>query len=122
MRDVKTKKPNSEFSLGQRTATGLFSYCHSCRREDNFTRKYGITLLDYANLLQAQEGRCAICHRQPEEILRKAEKYRRLVVDHNHQTGKVRHLLCGECNLALDFFKENSILLTEAIQYLKKHS
>ena len=53
-------------------------------------RTYGITQREYEALLSAQDGRCAICTRVP--------RSRRLAVDHDHNTGKVRGLLCYTCN------------------------
>ena len=64
-------------------------------------RVYGLSELDYSNLLLSQNGRCAICHRTPEE----AKQNRALLVDHNHITGKVRGLLCSRCNLAAGYYE-----------------
>jgi hypothetical protein len=53
--------------------------------------RQGLTIAQYDELLEAQGGVCAICGRPP--------KNRRLAVDHNHKTGKIRGLLCWVCNL-----------------------
>lgn len=81
---------------------------------------FGITLADYNNLLIAQSGVCAICAR-PEHRLHRG-KPRALAVDHNHETGKVRALLCGDCNIALGLFEEQPDRLTLAAQYLVQHA
>ena len=62
----------------------------------------------------AQDGRCAICERDVCEIPRG------LYIDHDHKTGKVRGLLCDRCNMSLGGFKDNVIILQNAINYLIK--
>jgi len=75
-------------------------------------RKYGITIDDYNKMLNDQNGVCAICGKT--NITR-----RRLAIDHNHKTGKVRGLLCHRCNNAIGLFDENLETLKKAIKYLK---
>lgn len=75
-------------------------------------KKFGLTPEQYDGRLKAQKGRCAICGRIP-------PIGRRLAVDHDHKTGKVRGLLCGQCNVALGLFEDNARYLTYAIGYLK---
>lgn len=72
--------------------------------------KYGLTLEDYQNMFERQNGVCAIC----EEI----EEGRMLAVDHDHKTNKVRGLLCGSCNRALGLFKDNPELISRAKEYV----
>lgn len=62
-------------------------------REYLLNERYGVSLADYDKILTAQKGVCAICKRPP-------KKYR-LAVDHNHESGQVRGLLCTPCNRAL---------------------
>ncbi len=57
-------------------------------------RRYGITLTQYGQLLEFQGGRCAICERPPGQL--------HLSVDHDHETGAVRGLLCQRCNALLE--------------------
>lgn len=65
--------------------------CSSAKSHASMVAKtYGITADDYATLLAAQGGRCAICRARP--------KSKRLAVDHDHKTGAVRGLLCSRCN------------------------
>jgi hypothetical protein len=73
--------------------------------------RYGITLGDYNSLLSKQENRCAICDNK---------FLYSLFVDHDHETGGVRGLLCRQCNTLLGLAKDSSWLLTEAILYLSK--
>jgi len=67
--------------------------------------RYGLTLEDYAQMIVAQNGRCAICE-QP---------FRVIDVDHDHSTGAVRGLLCRACNLGIAFFEKHAEL---AARYL----
>lgn len=70
---------------------------------------------EYETLLQDQDSACAICGITAEEIGKK------LIVDHNHETLKIRGLLCWRCNSGLGFFKDNQAHLAMAIEYLVKH-
>jgi Recombination endonuclease VII len=63
------------------------------RRKPTRAKQLGVSDNEYARLLEAQGGGCAICGAKP--------KTRRLHVDHDHKTGKVRGLLCHRCNRAL---------------------
>lgn len=78
----------------------------------NLQRDFGITLDDYNKLLNKQNECCCICHKHQSEFKIK------LAVDHNHETGEVRGLLCTNCNNGLGRFKDNKDLLSEAIKYL----
>lgn len=74
--------------------------------------KYQMTPEQYAAKVEEQQGRCAICAIEPEA--------RALAVDHNHTTGRVRGLLCHNCNVALGLFKEEPQFLKRAIAYLQE--
>lgn len=76
---------------------------------------YGISLVQYNELFLKQSGKCAICKRHASEF-KKA-----LAVDHNHETGMVRALLCTNCNTALGKFQESPALLKMAIEYLEQY-
>lgn len=79
-------------------------------RAEHLRKTFGLTQADYDALLAAQGGGCAICRRKPEKIS--------LHVDHDHQTGEVRSLLCFRCNGGAGQFKEDVDLLARAIDYL----
>lgn len=85
-------------------------------------RKYGISLDQYEEMLKNQNGVCAIC-KEPETFIhpKKNDVYR-LAIDHNHDTGEIRELLCRRCNTMLGECKENQFLLLALIEYLKKHT
>jgi len=80
-------------------------------------RGINITYQEYNDLLNKQEGKCAICKKHYSEVIQSV-----LQVDHNHSTGKIRSLLCGSCNMGLGFFKENQQILKQAIEYLNTYS
>lgn len=78
--------------------------------------KYGITHIEYDQMLFAQDGLCKICKRHHTEFSK------RLSVDHCHTTGKIRGLLCSSCNLVLGFAQDDVETLSQAIKYLKEHN
>jgi DNA-directed RNA polymerase subunit RPC12/RpoP len=78
--------------------------------------KFGITKDEYIELLHKQNYRCAICG------IKQHKLSRNLAIDHNHKTGKIRGLLCMECNLLLGKAKENFKILIKAIRYLKREN
>jgi hypothetical protein len=75
-------------------------------------KKRGLTEEQYDQMLAAQGGGCAICG------ARSSDHNKRLGVDHNHQTGEVRGILCDNCNQGLGAFKESIQLLRRAMPYL----
>jgi hypothetical protein len=83
-------------------------------RNYRLKKEYGITESDYGLLLESQGGRCGICRRHQDEL-----KYR-LNVDHDHDTGEVRGLLCSRCNVSLGVFGDSVDGLMVAIAYLQK--
>jgi hypothetical protein len=93
--------------------------CKSCRSISNAIRLYGITREFYLQMQENQNSRCAICNATFEES--NNPSHDRLVVDHNHKTGKVRGLLCSKCNFALGNFDEDVDKLLNAVEYLRKH-
>lgn len=73
-------------------------------------KNFNITIEQYDELEKRQKGVCAICGRK--------EISKRLAVDHCHKIGKIRGLLCKNCNTGLGLFNDNEKLLTKAIRYL----
>lgn len=108
-------KAKTEFYKGT-TADGFMGYCKQCFTPLSDQRKrfilYGITAEQYEKFLDTQKGVCKICKMLPE---------RGLCVDHDHATGKVRGLLCHDCNLGLGRFKDKVAILREAINYLQEN-
>lgn len=88
-------------------------------RRYQLKRLYGIDLEHYDAILQRQGGVCAICRLSETTIDRRTGKPWPLAVDHNHNTGELRGLLCRRCNNALGSFKDDPILLQSAAEYLR---
>jgi len=82
----------------------------------NLTKLYGITLLEYETKLFSQDNRCAVC-RQPETAVRNG-RVQRLAVDHCHESGEVRGLLCMRCNLTIGQIGDHWLILDNAMEYL----
>lgn len=89
-----------------------YEYKH---RERWLKVNYNLSLEGYEALVKAQNGLCSICKRRD-------SSGRRLAVDHSHQTGKVRGLLCLKCNRGLGCFDDNSDFLIEAAKYIKERN
>lgn len=85
------------------------------KRRGELRRKYGISLVEYKALQKQQNGVCAICG-QPESFAARS-----LCVDHDHADGRVRGLLCDNCNRGLGAFKDREDWLARAIAYLRQH-
>lgn len=85
-------------------------------RDNSLQRMYGITSEDYAEMFEAQGGVCDKCKRPPPNHRKKF-----LAVDHNHETGQVRGLLCDNCNRGIGLLGDTVESLTDAVNYLKKH-
>jgi hypothetical protein len=88
--------------------------CKDCVTAAHYKRTYGITMDEYDTMYQNQKGVCKIC-----SLPQKHKQHNRLCVDHDHQTGEVRGLLCDACNRGLGYFKDDERLLEQAIEYLR---
>jgi|ERR1017187_7892677 hypothetical protein len=86
------------------------------RRKYEYEKKFNLTIEQYDEMLRQQDYKCAICRRDTPN----KKQNTHWAVDHDHTTGKVRGLLCQNCNQGLGKFKDNKILLEEAIKYLQK--
>lgn len=115
----KQSKPIASFSTPGLTRPTL---CGECRAQGTFldrrrASKYGLSIPEYKRLVEAQGGVCAIC-RRPETATTKAGTPKPLSVDHDHDTGEVRGLLCSTCNVGIGMFKDDPSLLRLAAAYL----
>lgn len=135
-------KPTTEFSRHHSNGKkwGFYSQCKECKnkkekkyRQENpdkrkityrkvdLKRKYGMTIEDKKIMLKKQDYKCAVCG---EELFLFGDfKDRNKVahVDHNHETGKVRGLLCNDCNRGIGLLKDNPEYLLKAASYLNKN-
>lgn len=125
----KQVRPFSQFRKNVKAKDGHGYWCKICcseyqkqypeqrkqrYRRNQFPKKYGITPALYEELLDAQEGKCAICKTI-------AETNRYLCVDHDHKLEEVRGLLCDSCNLGIGKFQDNPYLLEAAARYLREY-
>lgn len=127
-------KPLAEFYVIQ-TRNTVATYCKSCsraevlrryyearrddpegfkakKRDETLRRRYGISQLDFDQMLVEQNYSCAIC--RDDGV---SGHHGLLHVDHDHETGRVRGLLCNRCNLALGYLEDDS-LLSAMVRYL----
>jgi hypothetical protein len=140
-------KSAAEFSKNKACKDGLSAWCLLCNRENtriwrlankdvvnqkardyrqtergkanvdkhnraNRFKRYGITEEDYQAMVADQGGVCKICGQPPSDRMW-------LDIDHDHETGKVRGLLCSQCNTAIGLLREDPEVLAAAALYLK---
>lgn len=84
-----------------------------CKHHYVVIKKFGISHEEYVKKIQKYNGLCAICKTE-------CSQGKRLALDHDHDTGQFRGLLCASCNLALGGFGDNPELLRNALLYLKE--
>lgn len=89
-------------------------------RNADLKRHYGVTLEWYRERHEEQQGLCAICHRPETAVIK--NRVISLAVDHCHDTGAVRALLCRSCNNAIGALNHDVALLQSAIYYLRTHA
>lgn len=108
----KNEKELTDFNKSQYSKSGHRHICSDCRNTHrNVIRRYN---KDYPLLLEQQGGCCAICGKSEKD------NKQRLSIDHNHATHQVRALLCRSCNTGLGAFVDDEVLLSKAMQYLKR--
>lgn len=133
---------HQNFGSASGSSDGLQKWCRECRSKydsdnrDSITRRarearqakpeeyrrfrslaskcrdYGISVSEYDEMLASQSGVCAICRKE-------CKSGKRLSIDHNHETGEVRGLLCGKCNSVIGYADDCISTLRAAIEYLR---
>lgn len=126
-------KPLTEFHKDNGIKDGHSSWCKKCTRENRikyqktprgkFTArkaqlksKFNMTPADYDKIYMDQLGLCAICGTHQSDLKKS------LAVDHNHETGKIRGLLCNRCNIGIMNLKEDAENCLNAYSYLRERS
>lgn len=110
----KETRPRADFFANPRATSGLSSYCRDCQREYMRERNYGLTSAEFGDLLQEQGAACAICC--SEEPGGRGDWH----VDHCHETGAVRGLLCANCNIGVGYFGDDAERLNAAAGYIDR--
>lgn len=95
--------------------------CKKLDRDEKLKKRYGLTPEDLEKMLQDQDNKCVICGQEIFLHGSSVNKNKIAHVDHNHETGEVRGLLCDKCNRGLGYFRDNEGYLISAISYLKKN-
>lgn len=107
--DCKIDKPLEQFSVDRSRKFGREYICKPCRHIRNRKNKYGLSQLEYQEMVESTPH-CPICGSEEP-----------LVIDHDHATSEVRGLICDSCNLGLGKFKDNIQSLKNAISYLEQN-
>lgn len=121
-------KDRTDFNRSAGHPSGLHSWCKDCcseQKRDRYRResavinlksraaRFGVSVEYLQALITEHDGRCAICAGP-------CVSGRQLAVDHNHQTGQVRGLLCGNCNRAIGLLKDSRAVAQAAADYLRR--
>lgn len=90
------------------------------KRAARIKSRYGITIEQYEGMAAKQGGKCAVCGEPPSDNNTRAHWNGKLCIDHCHDTGKVRGLLCNDCNLAVGYTKKAETAESIA-RYIRLH-
>lgn len=107
--DVKERSKTSQKTW--RSKPGVKEALAPKKRELNLMSKYGITLEEYDRMFTAQDGVCAVCRRED-------RRRKNLSVDHDHVSGRVRGLLCMDCNVALGLLEDDHGRIVRLAAYM----
>lgn len=113
--------PTASFHKNRSRPDGLHYCCRKCwakyQRKQILMRRFGITPETYDRMLNDQGGGCAVCGTT--KGLRVGDRELRFSVDHDHNTGAVRGILCHSCNQGIGRFRDDPELLRRAADYLE---
>ena len=113
------KDPNKRHSVCKHCTIKRLkkNYNPETYRRQHLRRKYDISLEEYNEMLLLQGGNCAVCHKEDA-----GGKHNVFCVDHDHVTGKVRELLCKDCNIVLGLVKDSPEHIGRLLAYIIKHN
>jgi len=131
-------KPITDFSLNKGKGDGRHYWCKVCANEYNKKRNqrlyteafvrsknlkqlYGMSSENYQLMFLSQNGVCAVCGRPETAIDPRTKQVKNLQIDHCHTTGKVRALLCKECNNALGLLHDDIERIRLLLKYAELH-
>jgi hypothetical protein len=109
-----------EQKKARREKTAEWKAQHPRYREQDKLKKFGLTVEEYDQMMERQGKVCAICNRPPHVVMNGSVK--RLAVDHDHATGRVRGLLCDHCNRGMGLLRDSVETLKKAVEYLRNYS
>jgi len=105
------EKPLNEFHKNKKSDDGLSYWCRMCKSEQNLLpkakrkrekydleRRYGILPKQKQQMIEKQNGKCAICKKE-------LDSGRETNIDHDHETGRIRGILCNNCNIGLGYLE-----------------
>ena len=117
--------------------TAKYGQCLTCERERSkayhrktngrsmkhcsYRRNYGLTLQEVQALFESQRGLCAVCGQPERSTTKRTGEIKMLHIDHDHKTGKIRGLLCQDCNMALGHLQDSSERIQMLLDYAKAH-
>lgn len=128
-----TLKPIGDFYKNKSRRDGKAVFCKTCWEKEyvgkraevkkvQLQHKYGVTWENYLEVLDYQEYKCAICKRDINAAGTRDTKSDTAHIDHDHETGKLRGILCTQCNSGLGSFRDSIASLQNAIKYLETYS
>lgn len=110
----KTEKITNEFYVKDRGTGRRDTTCKACRIIQHRERTLGVSQEDYMQMHAAQDGRCGICKKRL-----RSRRCKAFAVDHCHTTGRIRGLLCSNCNTALGLLKDDPAVMLRAAEWVK---
>lgn len=124
---IREKRASSEeFREANRVYARAYNETHRDERLEyakryRLRRDYGMTWEQFNEMLKAQHGKCGICGVLMDPPAKATKNSVAVTVDHDHDAGHVRGLLCYSCNLGLGIFKDSIVRLRAAVKYLERH-
>lgn len=120
-------KRNSDYKKNNKETTYALNKKYRDEDRDKYrllSRAYifGITPEEIKTMIDKQNNLCAICGLPETRKSSLGNEIKNLSIDHNHETGQIRELLCNHCNALLGFSRENIDILEKTIAYIKKHN
>lgn len=113
-KNIKSQRDKERYQANKEEKKKFYHVNKKLMKGRQLVKKYGITLEEYNLRLKNQNNVCAIC-KSSENTGGRA-----LAVDHDHETGKIRGLLCSKCNVSLGNINDNVEILRKMIQYLEQ--
>lgn len=115
----KAKAAPGQFEKRQEERRRFFAAHPDYKRNEQLKRLYGITASQFDEMHQRQGGRCAICGEHEDNLKTPVDRCRPLHIDHSHETGVVRGLLCYRCNTGIGQFDDSPEMMETAAEYLR---